>query len=62
MGFIFRNFTENDYGIDFEIELVSDDQVTGKYIKVQVKTKEDLTINQDNSVSISGIKQSTFTY
>ena len=59
---IFRNLTENDYGIDFELELVSDEQVTGRVIKIQVKSAELLKQRSDKSVSIGGIKQTTLTY
>lgn len=60
---IFRNMTENDYGIDFEIEFVEDGKVVGNYIKAQVKSSENLTIRTSDSVpTISGIKQSTLNY
>ncbi|MBP6367944.1 MAG: DUF4365 domain-containing protein [Nitrosomonas sp.] len=61
---IFRNLTDNDYGIDFEIELVEDEKVTGKYLKAQVKSSDNLTIREsDSSVpTVGGIKQSTLNY
>lgn len=59
---IFRNVTEHDFGIDFEIELVMKGQVTGRYIKVQVKAKEQLTARQDGVSTVGGIKQSTLFY
>lgn len=60
---IFRNLCENDYGIDFEIELVSNGKVTGKYIKIQVKSSENLKPRKkDKVLTISGIKQSTLAY
>lgn len=60
---IFRNFTENDYGIDFEIELVWNGQVLGKYFKAQVKSSRNLTIRKSDKVPrISGIKESTLYY
>lgn len=60
---IFRNLTENDYGIDFEIEVVKDGKLTGKYIKVQVKSAEAVNIRKkDNVPTVSGIKQSTLWY
>lgn len=60
---IFRNVTDNDYGIDFEIELVEDTSVTGKYFKAQVKSSENLRIRKsDNVPTVSGIKQSTLAY
>jgi hypothetical protein len=34
---IFRNVTEHDYGIDFEIEIVHRDRVICRYVKAQVK-------------------------
>jgi hypothetical protein len=60
---IFRNLTENDYGIDFEIEVVRDGKVTGKFIKAQVKGTEKIKIRKKDKVpTISGIKQSTLYY
>ena len=60
---IFRNLTENDYGIDFEIEIVKNDELTGKYIKVQVKSADNLKIRKKDKVpTVSGIKQSTLLY
>lgn len=60
---IFRNLTENDYGIDFEIEIVRNGELTGKYLKIQVKSAEKLKIRKkDNVPTISGIKQSTLWY
>lgn len=59
---IFRNLTENDYGIDFEIELVEKEHVTGKYIKAQVKSAQDVYIRQDGIPTVGNIKQSTLLY
>lgn len=60
---IFRNLTDNDYGIDFEIELIDDGKAKGKYIKAQVKSSEDLTIRKiDSTPTVGGIKQSTLSY
>lgn len=59
---IFRSQTENDYGIDFELELVKDEHATGRSIKVQVKAGEKLTPRADGVLTISGIKQSTLEY
>jgi len=59
---IFRSATENDYGIDIEIEIVIDEQVIGKYLKVQVKSSEKLKVRKDGIPTVSGIKQSTLLY
>jgi hypothetical protein len=60
---IFRNLTENDYGIDFEIEIVKNGKLTGKYLKVQVKSAEVIKLRKkDNVPTVSGIKQSTLLY
>lgn len=60
---IFRNLTDNDYGIDFEIELIEDGKAKGKYIKAQVKSSENLTIRKsDATPTVNGIKQSTLNY
>jgi hypothetical protein len=44
---IFRNLTENDYGIDFEIEIVDESSVTGRYFKAQVKSAEQIYVRED---------------
>ena len=59
---IFRNATENDYGIDFEIEIVHNERVLGKYLKAQVKSAEKVKIRKDKIPTISGIKESTLRY
>lgn len=59
---IFRNVTENDYGIDFEIEIVHNDKLIGRYLKAQVKSAEDINIRKDGIPTVSGIKQSTLLY
>lgn len=59
---IFRNVTTQDYGIDFEIELVEDGRVCGHCVKVQVKSSDDLHIGTDGRPSIRGIKQTTLRY
>jgi hypothetical protein len=59
---IFRNATENDYGIDFEIEMVKDDMVIGRYLKAQVKSSEEVKVRADGIPTIGGIKQTTLLY
>lgn len=59
---IFRNVTSQDYGIDFEIELVEDGQVTGHCIKVQVKSSETLRLGKKKNPKVGGIKQTTLRY
>ncbi|HEX8239701.1 MAG TPA: DUF4365 domain-containing protein [Allosphingosinicella sp.] len=59
---IFRNLTGNDYGIDFELELVGQEQVTARTVKIQVKSSEKLKLRRDKTVSVGGIKQSTLAY
>lgn len=60
---IFRNVTESDYGIDFEVEIVHGSEVTGKYFKAQVKSSEKLKIRKKDSVPVvGGIKESTLYY
>lgn len=59
---IFRNFTQNDYGIDLEVELLENENVIGKYFKVQVKSSIDLIPRQDGILTTNGIKQSTLNY
>lgn len=60
---IFRNVTESNYGIDFEIEVVNGDKVQGHCLKVQVKSSDNLTIRQkDGIATVSGIEQSSLNY
>ncbi|MCI9843639.1 DUF4365 domain-containing protein [Flavobacterium pectinovorum] len=59
---IFRSATENDYGIDFEIEIVLKERVIGRYLKAQVKSAEDLYIRADKKPTVGGIKQTTLSY
>lgn len=59
---IFRNLTENDYGIDFELELINSGQVSGQSVKIQVKSAEKLRLRKDKTPSVGGIKQSTLVY
>lgn len=60
---IFRNVTESDYGIDFEIEIVNGDRVEGHCIKVQVKAKETgLVRKSDGHATVGGINQSSLNY
>ncbi len=60
---IFRNITESDYGIDFEIEVVNGNQVEGHCVKVQVKSSDKLKIRKkDGHAKVGGIKQSTLYY
>lgn len=60
---IFRNQTENDYGIDFELELVFGNNLVGKIVKAQVKSVAGVKKRiKDNCPTVSGIKQSTLAY
>ena len=60
---LFRNITECDYGIDFEIEVVNGTQVEGHCLKIQVKSSDKLTILKKNGhAKVGGIKQSTLYY
>lgn len=60
---IFRNITENDYGIDFEIEMVLENQLVGRYLKAQVKSAEGLSYRKKDGVPTVGrIKQTTLNY
>ncbi len=59
---ILRNVTAQDYGIDFEIELVEDGHVCGHCVKVQVKSSEKLFIDKKGRPTVGGIKQTTLRY
>lgn len=59
---IFRNMTQQDYGIDFELEIVENGCVCGHCVKIQVKSSENLRTDDSSHPIISGIKQSTLRY
>ena len=59
---IFRAQTENDYGIDVDLELEMNGSVTGISVKIQVKSSENLKLRTNGTPSIGGIKQSTLNY
>lgn len=55
---IFRNITESDYGIDFEMEIVNGDRVEGHCIKVQVKSSDKLTVGKrDRHAKVGGLSK-----
>ena len=51
---IFRSVTDSDYGIDFEVEIVEETKVTGRYFKAQVKSSENLKIRKKDKVPVVG--------
>lgn len=59
---IIRRQTDNDYGVDFEFEFVDKQNVTGKIIKCQLKSTENIYIKKDDCPICRGIKQSTLEY
>jgi hypothetical protein len=55
--------TERDYGIDCYVELVNEkNQLTGDLASIQLKSKENINWNLDNTLTISNIKISTSNY
>lgn len=59
---IIREFNENDYGIDYQIEMVfDDDRVSGQIFSVQLKAKESIKWGKKRKCSVT-IKRSTFNY
>lgn len=60
---IIRHQSTDDYGIDLEIEIVyPDGSVPGTFFKAQVKGTENLSVNANGEITISGIKQTTLKY
>ena len=59
---LFRNVTSQDYGIDFELELVEDGRVCGHCVKIQVKSSVNLKKDKEGHPTIGGIKQTTLRY
>ncbi|MGI9525476.1 MAG: DUF4365 domain-containing protein, partial [Weeksellaceae bacterium] len=55
--------TERDYGIDCYVELVNEkNQLTGDLASIQLKSKDTIDWNLDNTLTISNIKISTSNY
>jgi hypothetical protein len=59
---ILRDFREADYGIDLEYEFVHNNSVTGKTIKIQLKSSKNLKISKKGVPKVYNIKQSTLNY
>lgn len=60
---IVREMTERDYGIDLYIEIVKEDQkVTGNLIAIQVKGKQKIEFDSENTYTFYSIKKSTLNY
>lgn len=59
---IFRDQRDNDFGIDVDFEWAPKNQVSGRFVKIQVKSSENLTIRKDGSPSVGGVKQTTLAY
>jgi hypothetical protein len=59
---IFRDQRENDFGIDVDFEWVAGGHVSGRYVKIQVKSSKRLRLRKDGTPSVGGIKQSTLAY
>lgn len=60
---IFRHETEDDYGVDVEVELVTTNgEVRGDFFKGQLKGTKKVEFSKDERASVSGIKQSTLRY
>jgi len=43
----------SDYGIDYEVEIVENEMVTGKRFWVQLKSRKTIVVNSQNSISYS---------
>lgn len=59
---ILRSFRETDYGIDLEYEFVKNNNVTGRTIKIQLKSSNNLKPDKYGKLKIGRIKQSTLKY
>jgi len=59
---ILRGQTDSDYGIDADLEMVQRGAVTGRSVKLQVKSSVDLKLRKDGTPKVGGIKQSTLNY
>lgn len=62
-NWIVRDVTERDYGVDCYVELVNEkNQLTGDLASIQLKSKDTIDCNLDNTLTISNIKISTSNY
>jgi hypothetical protein len=59
---IIRETSEKDYGIDCYIEIVDNEELKGKLIPIQIKSKEKIPWNKHNEYSFSKINISTTNY
>ncbi|WP_295226049.1 DUF4365 domain-containing protein [uncultured Brevundimonas sp.] len=59
---IFRDQRDNDFGIDVDFEWAPKNQVSGRFVKIQVKSSEQLSYRKDGSPSVGGVKQTTLAY
>lgn len=59
--FIFRQISERDYGIDALIELTLDNRVLGKFISVQIKSKQNISWNRNGKFKMR-IENSSINY
>jgi len=64
-GWIIREATERDYGIDCYIEICDEGFVTGKMLSVQLKSEKEIQIHNKDGIDYVAhyeIKPSTFAY
>lgn len=61
---IFREPDERDYGVDGEVEVFNDAEVTGKFARIQLKgtDKEIIPLKTSNFVSCPGVSKSSLGY
>lgn len=61
---LFRDIDERDYGVDGEVEIFKDGEVTGKLARIQIKgtEKEIVSLKKSDFVSCSGVSKSSLGY
>ncbi len=59
-NWVVRDITERDYGIDYYVEIVDEnDELTGKLVSIQLKSRQSVSWTQKNTYAISDIKLTT---
>jgi len=59
-NWLVRSVTERDYGIDYYVEIVDEnDELTGKLISIQLKSRQSVSWTQKDTFAVSDIKLTT---
>lgn len=59
---VIREVNNRDFGIDIEFEVENKGEMEGHFIKVQLKSSDNLYIREDGHATVGGIKMTTLNY